>query len=129
MKAFGFAALLIALAAPAGAQQTQQSTQPRQDTAAGASQDPGQSGRTTPNDPTSNDRTSTSPTSQQNRASQGDQGAAATPGQNDRGLGGAADRNRSELPATASALPALGAFGLIAFAGGVLVRRLRTREL
>ena len=128
MKAFGFAALLIALAAPAGAQQTQQSNQPRQDTAAGAAQDPGQGGRTTPNDATSNDRTSTSP-SQQNRASQGDQGAAATSGQDDRGLGGAADQNRSELPATASALPALGVFGLLSFAGAALVRRLRTREL
>ena len=128
MKAFGFVALLIALAAPAGAQQTQQSNQPRQDTAAGAAQDPGQSGRTTPNDTTANDRTSNNTASQQNRAPQADQGVAATPGQNDRGLG-AADQNRSELPATASAVPALAAFGLISFAGAVLVRRLRTREL
>src|SRR5688572_27673599 len=129
MKAFGFAALLIALAAPAGAQQTQQSNQPRQDTAAGAAQDPGQGGRTTTNDATANDRTSNTPASQQNRAPQGDQGAAATPGQNDRGLGGTVDQNRAELPATASMLPVLGVFGLLSFAGAALVRRLRTREL
>ncbi len=117
MKAIGIAAVVIALAGPAAAQQTQQGNQSGRDTTAGAAQNDQQNDRATQNDTTS----------PQNQSRQADQGAAGTAGQNDRATAGAAGQNNAELPATASPLAAIGMVGLLSLAGGTVLRRLRAQ--